>query len=1212
MSPSNRRVLDSQACLDLPLLGIKLIEASAGTGKTYTISNLYLRYVLEGYRVNQILVVTFTNAATEELRGRVRERLFEALCALENGLNDDSDPFLSIWFERYQQQGEDSTKRAADLLRLAVRTMDEAAIYTIHGFCQRVLSDYAFDSGQAFSLELLDDDSQLWAEALRDWWRKTTYEMSRDAVALFDSAVGGFDGFVKSQMALRNGNRREKLPRSIPPLSELMVARDALAPELQKLQVKWATRRDDLLQALIDSKALGRGKTTPYYLPNLEANFIVLDAYFAGENLIDIPQQFSVLCADIILAHNKPSKIGSDPQLEDGFFGECQSVWTRVEQIQTQLRIAALLEANDFALAHVDRSKRSNNTLAFSDQLSRVLDGLRNDAGAVLAHNLRANFPIAMIDEFQDTDNIQYGIFRAIYVSGSVSGAETNTAMIMIGDPKQAIYSFRGGDIFAYAEAKLDAGDELYTLDTNWRSVPKLIEGVNTLFESREDSFVYAPSIEFQPVLAANKKHALLTIDGQEAVPLSLWSLPLGDNEKPLGKEVLRASICQAVSAEVAALLSAAREGKAKLGDEALQAGNIAILVRSNNEGENMRRALAQFGVDAVAAGRNRVFDTEEARGLELILEGVVHSHDRRRFRSALGSSILGLDYFAIAQIIDSSHESVLWQERFKSLKSLWQTKGFMAMFYVMLHELGVGLRMASGDLAERRLTNMLHLAELLQQNSKIYPGFESLLSWYKEQLEESGQEAELRLESDQALVKIVTIHASKGLEYPVVFVPFMWDCRPYQDSNSGVLPFHDETGKAFLDLGDKNRDGHLCLADKERLAEDVRVLYVALTRARSKLYLVWGNGGNGQFNHSPKSALAWLLHSTRTSASLAEDFIKEELSPQKIEAGLSALVARANNTIEVTGLPMSESVQKLPRLGENSAAIQAASFAGSIANDWRISSFSSLTRDVHQSALARSASARSNDPILEFEAGAHVGLFMHHLLEDIDFDLPIEPQAEAKTKQYAPLFTLESAAQPDIVARWLTYVVNTPLNDSGMTLAQIPKAKRLSELSFDFGIGRVNLNALNTTLSRWAQEELPPIGFETITGMITGVIDLIFEHDGRYYVADYKSNYLGAALEDYSPSKLRRAMFDRRYDLQYLLYVVALHRYLRQRIENYDYNQSMGGVYYLFLRGMRPESGTDFGIYFDLPPLSLIDELDNDIFGLPQALESELKEGSR
>lgn len=1212
MSHSDRRVLDSQACLDLPLAGIKLIEASAGTGKTYTISNLYLRYVLEGYRVNQILVVTFTNAATEELRGRVRARLFEGLCALEKGLEENADPFLTLWFERCQQQGVEAAKKSADLLRLAVRTMDEAAIYTIHGFCQRVLSDHAFDSGQAFTLELLDDDSQLWTQAHRDWWRKSTYEMSRDAVAQFDSAVGSFEFFLRSQMAIRNGNHREKLPSVTQALSELLVAREALLPELEKLQSQWPSRRDVLLQTLIDSKALGRGKNTAYYLPNLEANFALLDVYFSGENLIDIAPQFKVVCAENILAHNKPSKIGSDPKLEDSFFVGCQAVWTRAQKIQSQIRIAALLEANDFALAHVEHSKRSSNTLAFADQLSRVLEGLQNDAGAVLARNLRTNFPIAMIDEFQDTDNIQYGIFRAIYVTGLPDPIESNSAMIMIGDPKQAIYSFRGGDIFAYAEAKQDAGDELYTLDTNWRSVPKLIAGVNALFESRDDSFVYAPAIEFHPVLAAQKEHALLNVEGSDAATLSLWRLPLGDNEKPLGKEVLRSTICQAVSAEIATLLNAAKVGEAKLGNETLQAGNIAILVRSNSEGESMRAALTQYGVDAVAVGRNRVFDTDEARGLELILEGIVHSHDRRRFRCALGSSILGLDYYAIAKIIDSSTESVLWQERFKSLKRLWQTKGFMAMFYVMLHELGVGLRMANGDLAQRRLTNILHLAELLQQNSKIYPGFESLLSWYKEQLQESGQEAELRLESDQALVKIVTIHASKGLEYPVVFVPFMWDCRHYQDSHADVLPFHDVDGKAFLDLGDSNRDRHLRLADKERLAEDVRILYVALTRARSKLYLIWGNGGYGQYNDSPKSALAWLLHSSRTSDSLADDFMKENLSPQKIEAGLTALAARAADTIEISPLPIDSSAKMLQRLRQDDLELQAATFSGSIANDWRISSFSSLTRDVHQSALGRSISTRSDDSILEFEAGAHVGLFMHHILEDIDFDLPIAPQAQVKTKQYASQFGLEDTVQPDVVAQWLTYIVNTPLNESGMTLAKIPKAKRLNELSFDFGIGRVNLNALNQTLSQWAQEELPPIGFETITGMITGVIDLIFEHEGRYYVADYKSNYLGAALEDYTPPILKRAMLDRRYDLQYLLYVVALHRYLRQRIPSYDYSESMGGVYYLFLRGMRPECGADYGVYFDLPPLGLIEELDKNIFGLPQALDLVQREGSQ
>jgi exodeoxyribonuclease V beta subunit len=1202
MKHHESRILDISACLDLPLLGVKLIEASAGTGKTYTIGNLYLRYVAAGYRVSEILVVTFTNAATEELRGRIRKRLFEGLSALENGLTDKADPFLIHWSNECLGQDQAERDKTIALLKLAVRTMDEAAIYTIHGFCQRVLTDHAFDSGQAFSLELIDDDSQMWDAALRDWWRKTTYVMDTDAVALFDESVGSYDAFVNAQITLRNGMHREKLPGSISPLNDLMSAGHELLPEVQKLQKVWLSRSAKLKQFLLDSKALGRGKTTDFYKPTLEVFFQIIDRFFANESLSKLPAEFRILSAAHILQCNTPSKKGSDDNLDDEFFHACQKVWDRLGEISSQIRMAALIEANDFALAHVDGSKRENNTLAFSDQLSRVLDGLQRDSGAALAQNLRSSFPIAMIDEFQDTDNIQYGIFRAIYLSIGDDDEQAKTAMIMIGDPKQAIYSFRGGDIFAYAEAKRDVGDALYTLDTNWRSVPRLINAVNAIFSMRDEAFVYADAVDFQPVSASDKDHALLTIDGQEDTPLSLWRLPLDESDKPLSKEHLRGVICEAVAGQVAELLAGAQTGSVKLGDKALQAGDIAILVRSNNEGQRMRRALFERGVDAVAAGKNRVFETEEAAGLDLILDGIVHSDDRRRFRSALGSSLLALSYAQIAAIVDDADQSVQWQEKFKALKVLWLNKGFMAMFYVMLEQLHVGLKLAQGDLAERRLTNILHIAELLQQNSKIYPGFEALMSWYQEQLKASGQEAELRLESDQDLVKIVTIHASKGLEYRVVFVPFLWDCRHYQGSFSGtkILPFHDASGKAFLDLGDSGREDYLLLADKERLAEDIRLLYVALTRAQAKLYLVWGNGGNRQFNDSPRSALAWLLHSARDSQSLTKEYLKEDLSLASVSHGLDALAEEAAGTIGLDTLPMTATGTQLVEQLDKSPTLDAVRFTGSIAHDWRISSFSSLTRDVHQPALGRSASAAGNDAILEFEAGSHVGLFLHHLLEDIDFTTTLDEQVAAKIKQYAPQFALEDVAEPGLITHWISDIVHTPLNDSGLSLAEIPQAKRLNELSFDFGIGRLDLVALNDTLSRWAGEKLQPVGYETITGMITGVIDLIFEHDGRFFVADYKSNYLGGSLEAYRPDNLRKAIFARRYDLQYLLYVLALHRYLRQRIADYDYSKSMGGVYYLFLRGMRPGSGAQYGVYFDLPPLSLIEDLDLHIFGLP------------
>ncbi|MDX1491761.1 MAG: exodeoxyribonuclease V subunit beta [Pseudohongiellaceae bacterium] len=1190
--------LDLETCLSLPLTGIKLIEASAGTGKTYTIANLYLRYIAQGRKVSEVLVVTFTNAATEELRGRIRERLATALHALEHNTEHEGlDAFLRQWCERCLNSEE--PQLIINRLRLAVRTMDEAAIYTIHGFCQRVLSDQAFDSGQAFNLELIDDDAQLWQSALRDWWRKTSYDLDESSVAFFDTVVGSFDTFVQAQTTLRYELHRERVPKVTSSLAQLLSAREHLRPALQSIREQWHKRGEELQAYLLGSKALGRGQKTFYHPNNLKAGFAQLDEYFNSEILSNIPAVFELLSASRLEQDSKPSKLGSDENLQDAFFVDCAEVWERYRSICKSLRIAALNEANEYALSHVEQNKKQSNTLAFSDQLSRVLDALQHDAGASLASNLRLKFPVAMIDEFQDTDNIQYGIFRAIYMGD----AADDTGMIMIGDPKQAIYSFRGGDVFAYAEAKKDAGDNLFTLDTNWRSAPNLINAVNTVFSIRDEAFIYEEAIEFQPVLAAEASSKPLTLDGESPAPMTLWQFPLGEDGKPQSKGALRPQIAESVADEVARLLRGARDSKVMLGEEPLKSGDIAVLVRSNSEGDMVRNALLKRGVGAVAAGKNAVFETEEAEGLKLLLDGIVHSDDRRRFRGALASSLLNLSYLEIASIIDDEHASVKWQDNFKGLKKTWLKKGFMAMFYVLLHDLGVGLSLARTDLPERRLTNLLHLAELLQQNARVYPGLESLLSWYCAQLEESGKESELRLESDQDLVQIVTVHASKGLEYKVVFVPYLWDCRPESADALKPLAYHDAADKACLDLGDDERAAHLIMADKERLAEDIRILYVALTRAASKLYLVWGNGGDRQHKDSPRSALAWLLHSARNSASLSTEVLKEDLDPGKMEEDLSRLVEKSAGTISIEPLPVSQGMVQLDSVNEFDQSIAAAQFTGSIATDWRISSFSSLTRDVHQPALGRHAASSTGDSILDFEAGSHVGLFLHNLLEDIDFKKPIDQQVERAIQVYAPQFGLQEVAEGPLMTQWVHNVLNTPLNDSGLCLAQIPQSKRLNELSFDFAIGQLNLIALNDTLSEWAGEKLEPIGFERLSGLITGIVDLIFEHEGRYYVADYKSNYLGGALADYEPEKLRRAIFDRRYDLQYLLYLLALHRYLRQRIPNYDYNESMGGVYYLFLRGMRPDSGPRFGVHFDLPPKSLIETLDTQIFGLPKQL---------
>ena len=1193
-------VLDAQQTLTLPLPGIKLIEASAGTGKTYAISNLYLRYVLAGFTVDKILVVTFTNAATEELRGRIRKRLYEAQRCLE-GRAKTEDEFLVQLEQSFQDGSEHDLVAAIARLRFAVRSMETAAIFTINGFCQRALSDHAFNSGQAFQLDLIRDDDALWRDALKDWWRRSVYELNQEQLALFMSVFPSLEAFLKSQAILRNSRDKKVLPATTLRLDELYRQINASQEPLKIIAAQWSAQGLALKELLLSSAALGRNAKSGYREQELVPALEILDAFFADVTNQPVPKEFTILTIAHIEAGTKPTQQGKDPALDDPFFHACQAVQHQLDELRKQFYIVALQQASEEARAAIEQQKERTRTLSFQDQLTRLHDALYGASGEALASVLRAEFPVAMIDEFQDTDALQYRIFRRMYppanTTESHQGEAVLGALTMIGDPKQAIYSFRGGDIFAYEMARNDVGDSLYTLDTNWRSVPPLIEAVNTLFAQRSSAFVYDKVIEFLPVHPAPKAHDLLIEESQESHALTFWHFGNDESGKPMSKSTIEMLICEAVADETARLLIAGEQAKARIGDEGVKPGDIAILVRRGVEGRMVRDALQRRGVNAVTVGRDSVFKSEEAQGLLLLLKAVVHYRDRSVLRAALSSQLLALNYEQMATLLNQQEAWQEWLAQMKAFNGQWLQRGFMAMFSALLQGLDIGGKLAQQPDPERRLTNLMHLAELLQQSSRTHAGLESLLSWYQEQLEESeDEESEMRLESDEALVKIVTIHASKGLEYPIVFVPFLWACKPKGKSQFDQygFSFHDAQGQSCLALNSDAMDANLARAEKERLAEDVRLAYVALTRARTKLYLVWGAAAATACGAA--SALAWLLHSAQTPDDLDQGNPFVTLSNDGISEKLNSLAIASSGAIEVKPLPEPQWL-KFEGNRDTQQALVVREFHAKVATHWRINSFSSLTSDVHQPPMQHRLRS-SDDAIMNFPAGSQVGLFLHMILEHLDFQGDITAQVSELNELHAKRFGLIAKDQETTVVQWLHNILHTPLNGHGLTLSSLSKKQRRNELEFDFAIDHVQVQALNHCLEKWAGHPLAALSVEDFRGMITGVIDLVFVHDGRFYIADYKSNLLGYALQDYEPALLRRAIFDRRYDLQYLLYVLALHRYLQQRVKDYDYDQHMGGAYYLFLRGMRPEQANRYGVYFDLPAKSLIVELDEVMFG--------------
>jgi exodeoxyribonuclease V beta subunit len=1201
--------LDSQAILTLELAGIKLIEASAGTGKTHTIADLYLRHILTGRLTSQILIVTYTNAATEELRGRIQNRLYQALTLITDSLTNDTpttdflitdgarstDSFLQQWQQQWQALDEEQQTLQLARLQLALRSLDEACISTIHSFCQRSLQEHALAGNQHFETELLSDDSPLWDAATKDWWRSLSYDLDRDTWLLLRNSLGSVDKLIRAILELRNKPSANLLPRGDETLETLLARPRQIAADLYQLAPRWLEQKAEIVEIVRDTKVLSRAKKLPYHVDNFDAWIDAADYFFNASEAGPLFEHFEYLGAVHLEQHSKPSQRGKDSRLDHDFFRAVSDVAQRwVEFGQTfgpLLCIDAFRQVSRSVVEH----KREMATLAFQDQLSLLLEALDSASGATLARSLRQQYPVAMIDEFQDTDSIQYRIFGHIY--HAIDADADDSSLTLIGDPKQAIYSFRGGDIFTYMQARKLPTIKRYNLYTNWRSQPDLVKAVNTLFALRPDAFVFRDSIDFHAVesIPDNQRYRLL-LNQRPTPAMTLWKLPQplpNDNQKDnYTRAEMRDAINQAIVIEITSLLQAAREGAASIDGKALQSGDIAILVRQASEGHALSHALRQHGIRTVTIGRDSVFNSDEARGLYDLLLAVVQCQDPAIAARSLASNLLHLDYRQIAAVVDSDRAWQRWLEDLADLQNLWLRHGFIAMFQSLLHGFDITRQLALLENSERRLTNLLHLAELLQQQSKLAAGMTPLLRWFQEQFEESaGEDAELRLEDDQALVKIVTIHKSKGLQYPIVFVPFLWSCRPI-DRNQPIY-FHDADLAACIDLGSKDSPRHWMIAEKERLAEDLRLLYVAVTRARSRLYLAWGLAGSpGKTGYANQTALAYLLHSQQTPEDLdsqAPDGLPDAMD---FGADLQSLVDKSEATIECQPLPGHQAPLALYCDESTRPAPQLAQFKRIQPMQWRVNSFTALTRAVHQPP-GQATKTSEQDPILDFPAGSHVGLLLHSLLENLDFRADIATQCAPLFNRFLSLAGLSSEHQQTLVL-WLTNILETPLDGASLTLSGIDNRQRLNELAFDFALDHLDLAALNRFMQARVARPLQALGGADFRGLITGVIDLVFEYQGRYYLADYKSNLLGGELQDYTSDKLEQAMLDRRYDLQSLIYALALHRLLAQRLPAYDYEQHFGGSYYLFLRAMRPEKGCRYGIHFERPQRIVIEQFDD------------------
>lgn len=1154
---------------EIPLAGRHIIEASAGTGKTYNITELYVRLLLEKKLLpSQILVMTFTKDATQEIIGRVESKLRDVIKNHKSGKEVLSE-------ENYKH------------LKRALLEIDEAAIFTIHGFCKKVLSEQAFTSGIEMDVLMEVDTSDILQKVVEDFFRNNinnnqeNYEYLK-AFKLHTPEKfldrNGLLNVIKSNHEILVDTFEDEISRLVKEKKQVfdnLEVNKSFIFEILVIKHKDKNKRIEeweVIENWANDKTLS-------LIPKEVPAFINGNRYRGRNDIAEIFEEIKAL-------KDKYSKIKDIDEYKKHF-----DATQFIKQSCLQIR-------KDFI-----KAKEQKGVLDFNDLITKLCQSVQTSPDLVKA--LQTQYPVALIDEFQDTDAEQYQILDTIYPT-----SKKDLMLLMIGDPKQAIYGFRGGDIFTYLKAKASCPRENHwSIDTNWRSTSQMIKAYNRLFYKDDYEIdgvvgkdIFSEDIDYQTVKASPNADSKNKHFNDNLKPINYFYYDVTEDDN---KNDIDTKLSVWTANEIVRLLNSKK----------VTESDIAILVENGNQAKVIQQALQQKNLSSVyLSQRDNVYKSQEAQEILFLMEGVNEIENKYLLKKALSTSLLGgtadkfLDYLD-EEKIDTWGKQI---EYAKGLRDKWHKYGFMSFIMQILHENFI----QRTDNKERIITNVLHLAELIKAAENKYKHPNQLIKWYHQQIKsDTASEGELRLESDDNLIKVITIHGSKGLEYPVVFIPFA-SCVSTKkfDAKSFNKYYDSQLEQTVYKIG--KDDSIKDIVDNETIEELMRLFYVAVTRAEHRCYI-----GVAKYNKSEKSPLAQFL-----------DYKKDDSWLEKIQAitnnkdNQSLLV----NIDEAVDTRLEVALNKYDQ-----ESLQANNIGKLKYDNWEMLSFSKISKNSKKqsdfdSFILENKNDEAKDDIqtenqedleLRFRAkkGADIGNLLHNVLEHTDFSTgQID---DALLQEQMDRYKVVAPEDFDNLKLWLEECLTAPIskiegfsfvqkesniqgelfcdNESisqtaNFCLKEIPDSKTLKEAEFYFPISNEKLDTSNIiqALAKYREISVDEISLNNskIYGMLHGFIDLLFEYDGKFYVADYKSNYLGDSLEDYSQEKMRQKNQDSFYDLQYLIYSVALHRYLTNSLSDYDFDKHFGGVYYFYLRGFR----NGFGAYKTKIERSTLEKFDS------------------
>lgn len=1197
--------------MELPLQagGRSLIEASAGTGKTWTIAVLYLRLLLEhGLSPKQIVVTTFTDAAAQELRERIRSRVLaaeqQARLALEassgadgaaEALSPDEEWLAARWRES-SDAAYDVGKATLDFnrLRLASAELDLAPIGTLHSLCRKILTDYPFESGSTFDLGDMVSTGSVHAELIDDLWRRlgqSAGDLSAEDSAWWQAGRSSLSEHLRKAMA--SG------------VSVAVVSDDAIADLLQPCNASM------LRQWLGDGSQFVRANSA------LRSRLTELASFIEAGDPTASPPQLAAVLTDPLEKHLKTQAIADDAHVEVLEFA--RQVEPVLDALAYLSKGRALSGYRDELRTRAQQRLAAAGQLTFDELIERVHRALP-PGGSALADRLFEAWPVALVDEFQDTDALQYAILDHIYRDRE---GVNRGHLIMIGDPKQAIYRFRGGDIDAYLEARASATSTL-TLDTNFRSSRQLVAAFNAFYRRAGKVLSSNPEHEicYQEVNPSSRcDDEPYRVDGEifdKPLQFHYWDA----KDVPAEAGTRTALALQACANHIVELLSAGHT----IGDKHVQPGDIAVLLPNNAQITALRDLLSERDVPCVSSAKSSVFGSDWARELRIVLYAAMHTRDEGAVRAALATRLGGKTYDQLREL--RNHPDG-WQREagaFAHMDHLWQTRGVLALVQHVTTNARDRL-FARGD-SERVLTDLRHLGELLQSRSDELTGREQLLTWMGEQCDSEGDEAgdaademQLRIESDAARVRLMTLHASKGLEFPIVLLPLMWASK--QNNRDTINVLHDTTtGQRILSFGAAAKRRY----QQEGQDERFRLLYVAFTRARHACHVYAldparpSSGKSRNPDTDPNRApLDSMIEKLLESGNLPDsmDHVRWSIGPWQWQKAIyqpedASVFAERHVLKEPANTPFEfkYSFSALTKGGKISSLEERAASDEAGLND-AIPELPDPALDEEIPDAGRSSEeleTEHENPQLQWLAqiaGADFGNALHAIFEHRVIGRPMAEQHALVRRQLrdegVDLGDIDIDELVPHLADRVQATLDTPLlpqHDPALTLAALPASALRAEMEFNFVLGEVSLRRL-----REICDFVPGTSMHTLRGLMNGKIDLVFEHGGRFHVLDYKGNRLDNGAEprnygyvsNYAQARLEHAMDHAHYRFQALLYTVAIDRYLRQRVPDYQRSKHLGETLYLFVRatGIALESASLAGIWAHRFDDALIDAVD-------------------